>query len=123
MSKHETTMVGAAIASTLKHMSMIGDIGKEILLEFNINRINLKKKYSYKVRGAIQSAARKMFGKEALYFYGLTMMDEYKEIIKKSGNDHQFIFIKKNFKKTIIRMDKEIQKMKKIFKSFKDIDK
>ena len=75
------------------------------------------------VRGTIQSAARKRFGKEALYFYGLTMMDEYKEIIKKSGNDHQFIFIKKNFKKTIIRMDKEIQKMKKIFKSFKDIDK
>ena len=31
MSKHETTVVGAAIASTLKHMSMIGDIGKEIL--------------------------------------------------------------------------------------------
>lgn len=99
MGKHETTMAGTAIASTLKHMSMIGDIGKEILLEFNINKINLKKEYSYKIRGAIQSAARKRFGKEALYFYGITMMDAYKEIIKKSGNDHQSIFIKKNFKK------------------------
>ena len=99
MGKHETMMAGAAIASTLKHMSMIGDIGKEILLEFNINRINLKKKYSYKIRGAIQSAARKRFGKEALYFYGLTAMDSYKDIIKKSGNDHQIIFIKKNSQK------------------------
>ena len=68
MGKYETTMAGAAIASTLKHMSMLGDIGKEILLEFNINRINLKKEYSYKVRGAIQSAARNRFGKESLYY-------------------------------------------------------
>ncbi len=99
MGKYETTMAGAAIASTLKHMSMLGDIGKEILLEFNINRINLKKEYSYKVRGAIQSAARNRFGKESLYYYGITMMDEYKDIIKKLGNDSQSIFIKNNFEK------------------------
>ena len=101
MGKNETTMAGAAIASTLNHMSMIGDIGKEILLEFNINRINLKKEYSFKVRGAIQSAARNRFGKEALYFYGLTMMDDYKEIIKLDPvtKDAQIIFLKKNNEK------------------------
>ena len=31
MGKYETTLSGAAITSTLNQMSMIGDIGKEIL--------------------------------------------------------------------------------------------
>ena len=34
MGKHETTISGAAITSTLNQMSMIGDIGKEILKKF-----------------------------------------------------------------------------------------
>ena len=32
MGKYETTLSGAAITSTLNQMSMIGDIGKEILI-------------------------------------------------------------------------------------------
>ena len=45
MKKKETTISGAAISSTLKQMSMIGDIGKEILKNFNIKKIeDLNKK-------------------------------------------------------------------------------
>ena len=75
MGKHETTMSGAAITSTLNQMAMIGDIGKEILKKFGIKKINLNKEYSFKIRGAIHTETRKRFGKESLYFYGLTMMD------------------------------------------------
>ncbi len=96
MGKFETTMSGAAIESTLKQMSMIGDIGKEILQEFGINRIDLKKEYSYKVRGAIQSAAKERFGKEALFFYGLTMLDGYKKMLEKSGGSKPSQFLKSN---------------------------
>ena len=41
MGKYETTISGAAITSTLNQMSMIGDIGKEILKKFGIKKINL----------------------------------------------------------------------------------
>ena len=74
MGKYETTVSGAAISSTLKQMSMIGDIGKEILKKFGISRINLNKEYSFKIRGAIHTETKKRFGNEALYFYGLNMM-------------------------------------------------
>ena len=43
MGKYETTLSGAAITSTLNQMSMIGDIGKEILKKFGIKKINLNK--------------------------------------------------------------------------------
>ena len=85
MGKHETTMSGAAITSTLNQMAMIGDIGKEILKKFGIKKINLNKEYSFKIRGAIHTETRKRFGKESLYFYGLTMMDGYKKIRKERG--------------------------------------
>ena len=85
MGKHETTMSGAAITSTLNQMAMIGDIGKEILKKFGIKKINLNKEYSFKIRGAIHTETRKRFGKESLYFYGLTMMDGYKKIRKEKG--------------------------------------
>ena len=38
MGKYETTLSGAAITSTLNQMSMIGDIGKEILKKFGIKK-------------------------------------------------------------------------------------
>ena len=41
MGKLETTMSGAAITSTLTQMSMIGDIGKEILRKFGIKKIDI----------------------------------------------------------------------------------
>ena len=85
MGKFETTMSGAAITSTLTQMSMIGDIGKEILRKFGIKKINIKKEYSYKIRGAIHTETRNRFGKEALYFYGLTMMEGYKKIREDQG--------------------------------------
>ena len=53
MEKKETTISGAAISSTLKQMSMIGDIGEEILKNFNIKKINLIKQYSFKIFEAI----------------------------------------------------------------------
>ena len=85
MGKYETTMSGAAITSTLTQMSMIGDIGKEILREFGIKKIDIKREYSFKIRGSIHSETRKRFGKESLYFYGLTMMDGYKKIREEKG--------------------------------------
>ena len=97
MGKYETTMSGAAINSTLTQMSMIGDIGKEILREFGIKKINISKEYSFKIRGSIHTATRKRFGKEALYFYGLTMMDGYKKVREEKGGFKADIFYKKNF--------------------------
>ncbi len=85
MGKYETTMSGAAITSTLTQMSMIGDIGKEILREFGIKKIDVKREYSFKIRGSIHSETRKRFGKEALYFYGCTMMDGYKKVREEKG--------------------------------------
>ena len=97
MGKYETTMSGAAINSTLTQMSMIGDIGKEILQQFGIKKININKEYSFKIRGSIHTATRKRFGKEALYFYGLTMMDGYKKVREAEGGFKADIFYKKNF--------------------------
>ena len=92
MGKYETTMSGAAINSTLTQMSMIGDIGKEILQQFGIKKININKEYSFKIRGSIHTATRKRFGKEALYFYGLTMMDGYKKVREAEGGFKADIF-------------------------------
>ena len=98
MGKYETTLSGAAITSTLNQMSMIGDIGKEILKKFGIKKINLSKEYSFKIRGAIHSETRKRFGKDALYFYGLTMMDGYEKIVKAQGGFEIDKFYNKNYK-------------------------
>jgi len=98
MGKYETTISGAAITSTLNQMSMIGDIGKEILKKFGIKKINLSKEYSFKIRGAIHSETRKRFGKDALYFYGLTMMDGYKKVRQAQGGFQTDIFYKKYYK-------------------------
>ena len=97
MAKKETTISGAAISSTLKQMSMIGDIGKEILKNFSIKKINLNKQYSFKIRGAIQSETRKRFGKDALFFYGLTMMEGYKKIIAERGGFQKDRFYNKYY--------------------------
>ena len=98
MGKYETTLSGAAITSTLNQMSMIGDIGKEILKKFGIKKINLTKEYSFKIRGAIHSETRKRFGKDALYFYGLTMMDGYEKIVQAQGGFEIDKFYNKNYK-------------------------
>ena len=98
MGKYETTLSGAAITSTLNQMSMIGDIGKEILKKFGIKKINLSKEYSFKIRGAIHSETRKRFGKDALYFYGLTMMDGYEKIVQAQGGFEIDKFYNKNYK-------------------------
>ena len=99
MGKFETTMSGAAITSTLTQMSMIGDIGKEILRKFGIKKINIKKEYSYKIRGAIHTETRNRFGKEALYFYGLTMMEGYKKIREEQGGTQTVIYYRNNVDK------------------------
>ena len=99
MGKLETTMSGAAITSTLTQMSMIGDIGKEILRKFGIKKINIKKEYSYKIRGAIHTETRNRFGKEALYFYGLTMMEGYKKIREEQGGTQTAIYYRNNVDK------------------------
>ena len=96
MGKLETTMSGAAINSTLTQMSMIGDIGKEILRKFGIKKINIKKEYSYKIRGAIHTETRNRFGKEALYFYGLTMLEGYKKIREDQGGSQTAIYYRNN---------------------------
>ena len=68
MGKYETTLSGAAITSTLNQMSMIGDIGKEILKKFGIKKINLNKEYSFKIRGAIHSETEKDLVKKRCIF-------------------------------------------------------
>ena len=103
MGKYETTISGAAITSTLNQMSMIGDIGKEILKKFGIKKINLNKEYSFKIRGAIHFETRKIFGKEALYFYGLTMMDGYKKVRQAREDFKQIYFIINIIKICIIK--------------------
>ncbi len=118
MGKHETTISGAAITSTLNQMSMIGDIGKEILKKFGIKKINLNKEYSFKIRGAIHSETRKRFGKEALYFYGLTMMDGYKKVREKQGGFQTDIFYNKHYKNM---NDKNIQKARKFRNKFFEV--
>ena len=118
MGKYETTLSGAAITSTLNQMSMIGDIGKEILKKFGIKKINLKKEYSFKIRGAIHSETRKRFGKEALYFYGLTMMDGYKKVREEGGGFQTDIFYNKHYKKM---NDKNIQTARKFRNKFFEV--
>ena len=47
MRKYDTTISGAAITSTFNLMSMIGDIGKEILKKFGVKKINLNEECSF----------------------------------------------------------------------------
>ena len=93
MGKLETTLSGAAIKSTIEQVSMIGDIGKEILEGFGVRKIDINQEYSYKLRGAIHEAVRKRFGKEALFFCGMTILDGYSEIAPQAGlnNVHKFV--------------------------------
>ncbi len=96
MGEHETTLSGAAIQSTIKQVSMIGDIGKEILEEFGVTKIDIDKEYSYKLRGAIHEAVRERFGKEALFFCGMHILDGYSEIAPQTGLNNVHKFLNKN---------------------------
>ena len=94
--KNETQISGNAISSTLEQMSLLGDIGKQILKNFGLSKINSQQKYSHKIRTGIHNEARKRFGEESLFFYGITLLDGYKLLTETLGGDPLVRFIQKN---------------------------
>ena len=99
MGKLETTISGMAFQSTVEQMSLIGSIGKEILQEYKVTKVDLNKKYSSKLRGAIHDSVRKRFGKEALLLFGLTVVDGYSKINTQTGRNDLHKFFDKNSNK------------------------
>ena len=91
----ETMMSGAALMSTVTQTQSLGNIGQEVLESFGINTVELEKKYSYRIRGAIHEAVRSRFGEEALFYFGYTQLDGYASVFKALGYPIEK-YIKKN---------------------------
>ena len=51
------TIPGKSILSTIDTMSALGDLGREVLRQYGIEKIDPTKQYSYKLRRAIHEAA------------------------------------------------------------------
>jgi len=58
-------------------MSALGDLGREVLRQYGIEKIDPTKQYSYKLRRAIHDAAYKRFGECALYAFGFNSQWHY----------------------------------------------
>ena len=95
-SSEETTMAGAALFSTISQIQELGSIGEEVLARFGITEIDLNKRYSYKIRGAIHTELHKRYGDDVLFLLGYTQLDGYKKWIKTLKIPEHSIWAKKN---------------------------
>ena len=63
---------GGALESIVKTMTILGDIGKEVLKKYNIKSINKDISYPIRIRTEIHKEVFKQYGKVALEFIGFS---------------------------------------------------
>ena len=74
-----TLISGKAIASTLKTVSTLGEIGKKILDSAGIREIDLEGWYPSYLRNQIFDATVDRFGSEALFVFGINAIFSYRD--------------------------------------------
>ena len=74
-----TLISGKAIASTLKTVSTLGEIGKKILASAGIEEIDIEGWYSSNLRIQMFDETFKRFGSEALFVFGINVIFSYRD--------------------------------------------
>ena len=74
-----TLISGKAIASTLKTVSTLGEIGKKILDSAGIQEIDLEGWYPSYLRNQIFDETVDRFGSEALFVFGINAIFAYRD--------------------------------------------
>ena len=74
-----TLISGKAIASTLKTVSTLGEIGKKILDSAGIQEIDLEGWYPSYLRNQIFDETVDRFGSEALFVFGINAIFSYRD--------------------------------------------
>ena len=97
--KNDGKIFGAGIISCLNQLELLGENKSNIYRKLNLEKIDLKKKYSYKIRSLIIEEVKKLYGDVGVYSLGIGQSDGYKdpEQIKLEN------FIDKNKKKYLAK--------------------
>ena len=74
-----TLISGKAIASTLKTVSTLGEIGKKILDSAGIQEIDLEGWYPSYLRIQMFDETFERFGSEALFVFGINVIFSYRD--------------------------------------------
>ena len=80
-SNKETLISGRTLASTLKIVSNLGEIGKKLMNSAGVNQIDIDKWYPYRLRIQMLDLIHDRFGSEALFVFGLNTIFYQREII------------------------------------------
>ena len=70
--QEQFSISGGALESIVKTMTILGDIGKEVLKKYNIKSINKDISYPIRIRTEIHKEVFKQYGKVALEFVGFS---------------------------------------------------
>ena len=73
INKSDGKIFGAGI------LSCLGENKNKIYSRLNLNKIDLKKKYSFKIRSLIIEEVRKLYGDVGVYSLGIGQSDGYKD--------------------------------------------
>ncbi|MCM0044467.1 MAG: adenylate/guanylate cyclase domain-containing protein [Burkholderiaceae bacterium] len=84
-----TCFAGRGIASTVATMSMLGSLGRQVLIEYGIVDIDLDGWYPFQLRRSMHDAAFRRFGEEALYAFGLANVNFFADTMQlvRAAND------------------------------------
>ena len=89
--KNKATIPGASLASTIKVLAGLGPLGKKVLKQNGITKIDPKKNYPSSIRLKIFEEVRNRFGTDALYAIGieqgllmLSMLPDFDKYIENS---------------------------------------
>lgn len=77
-----TLFAGRGIASTVATMSMLGSLGRQVLVEYGIADIDMTGWYPYQLRRSMHDAAFRRFGEEALYAFGLANVNFFSDTMQ-----------------------------------------
>ena len=91
-----TLISGKAIASTLKTVSTLGEIGKKILDSAGIQEIDLEGWYPSNLRIQMFDETFERFGSEALFVFGIKQLDEDQNGTVSSATGKSNLFVKSN---------------------------
>ena len=73
----ELLISGYVLASTVRTMSSLGELGMEVLARYGIHDIDVERWYPFAIRAAIHELAYKRYGSEALFSFGFSQGDMF----------------------------------------------
>ena len=81
--KNDGKIFGAGIISCLNQLELLGENKSNIYRKLNLEKIDLKKNYSYKIRSLIIEEVRNLYGDVGVYSLGIGMTDVFLDERKK----------------------------------------